>query len=94
MQRQYWVVGATWGGTEDVLPKFIKRGYWYCWDANKFSDEESGVGNSIKNRQGRFEKVRPGDRIAVKRLLGQGASEMAVLATGIVSIEQHHKYLV
>ncbi|MFC5838494.1 hypothetical protein [Aeromonas bestiarum] len=80
----YWVVGATWGGSEDVLPQFIKRGYWYCWDANKFENEASGVGNTIKNQQDRFELVKPGDRIAVKRLLGQGASEMAILAIGVV----------
>jgi len=80
----YWVVGATWGGSEDVLPQFIKRGYWYCWDANKFNDDDSGIGNSIKNQQERFEKVKTGDRIAVKRMLGKGASEMAILAIGIV----------
>ena len=80
----YWIVGATWDGSEDVLPHFIKRGYWYCWDANKFEKKESGVGNAIKNQQERFELVEPGDRIAVKRLLGQGASNMAVLAIGVV----------
>jgi hypothetical protein len=80
----YWIVGATWGGSEDVLPKFIQRGYWYCWDANKFENEESYGGNSIKTQQERFELVEPNDRIAVKRLLGQGASEMAILAIGIV----------
>ncbi len=31
---KYWVVGAMWGGKDDVLPQFIKRGYWYCWDVN------------------------------------------------------------
>jgi len=84
MNEQYWVVGATWGGTDDVLPQFIKRGYWYCWDANQFDNEKTGAGNTIKNQQERFELVRPGDRIAVKRLLGKGASEMAILAIGIV----------
>jgi len=84
MDHQYWVVGATWGGTEDVLPQFIKRGYWYCWDVNQFDDEDSGIGNSIKNQQERFKEVKEGDLIAVKRLLGQGATEMAVLAIGVV----------
>lgn len=84
MNTQYWVVGATWGGTEDVLPQFLTRGYWYCWDANQFENEESGVGNTIKNQQARFKLVRKDDRIAVKRLLGKGSSEMAILAVGIV----------
>lgn len=84
MKTNYWLVGATWGGSEDVLPKFINRGYWYCWDANKFDNEESGAGNSIKNQQERFTQVKSGDRIAVKRLLGKGSSEMAILALGIV----------
>jgi hypothetical protein len=84
MDINYWLVGATWGGSENVLPQFVKRGYWYCWDANKFDNEEFGAGNSIKNQQERFKQVQQGDRIAVKRLLGKGASEMAILAIGIV----------
>ncbi len=84
MTNNYWIVGATWGGVDDVLPQFITRGYWYCWDVNQFQNEESGVGNSIKNQQDRFEQVRKGDRIAVKRMLGKGSSDMAILAIGIV----------
>jgi hypothetical protein len=85
MNYQYWVVGATWDwGDEDALPLFIKRGYWYCWDANKFDQEDSGAGNSISSQQKRFQKIKPGDRIAVKRLRGKGSSEIAILAVGIV----------
>lgn len=80
----YWLVGATWGGSKDVLPKFIKRGYWYCWDIHKFDSEDSRIGNSIKNQQERFAQVKQGDRIAVKRLLGKGSAEMAILAIGKV----------
>lgn len=84
MSPQYWLVGATWGTKKDVLPQFITRGYWYCWDASRFSDEKAGAGNAIKNQQDRFRKVLKGDRIAVKRMLGQGEREMAILAVGIV----------
>lgn len=84
MQINYWIVGATWGGSEDVLPTFINRGYWYCWDANKFDHEASRIGNSIRNQQNRFTQVKAGDRIAVKRLLGKGSAEMAILAIGKV----------
>lgn len=85
MEEQYWVVGATWDwGDEDVLPTFIKRGYWYCWDANHFNGNGSSAGNSVKKQQERFEKIKEGDRIAVKRLMGKGSSEMSILAIGIV----------
>lgn len=84
MKNQYWVVGAMWGGKEDVLRTFVTRGYWYCWNINDFPNEIAGAGNSIKTQQERFTKVKKGDRIAVKRLLGQGSSEMAVLSIGIV----------
>ena len=79
-----WVVGAAWGESEDVLPQFINHGYWYYWDSNKFEDEWPGIGNFIKSQQERFEQVKPGDRIAVKRTIGKGVSEMAILEIGIV----------
>jgi len=82
--HKYWVVGAMWGGKEDALPMFIERGYWYCWDANDFSNKKLTVGNSIKVQQDRFRSVSQGDRIAVKRLLGQGSSDMSILAIGVV----------
>ena len=83
MSENYWIVGATWGGTDDVLPLFIKRGYWYCWDTSQVNDD-SEIGNSVRNQQERFKQIKEGDRIAVKRLLGKGASEMSILAIGIV----------
>jgi len=89
----YWVVGATWGGSEDVLPQFIKRKYWYCWDANQFNDP-STIGNSIKTQQERFTQIEEGDRIAVKRMLGQGSTEMAILAIGIVTDIDIHEWRV
>lgn len=84
MSTNYWVVGAMFGGKEDVLETFVTRGYWYCWDLKDFPSEVGTAGNSIRTQQERFEKVKKNDRIAVKRLLGQGAREMAVLAIGIV----------
>ncbi|MDO4769222.1 MAG: hypothetical protein Q4A11_02480 [Brachymonas sp.] len=80
----YWVVGATWGGKDDALPRFLKRGYWYCFDVNECLADDAGLGNSISVQQERFREIKSGDRIAVKRLLGQGASEMDILAIGVV----------
>jgi hypothetical protein len=84
MADQYWVVGSTWENKEEGLPQFIQRGYWYCWDAHKFHGETSGTGNSIKDQHARFGQVRIGDRLAIKKLLGQGTSDMSILALGIV----------
>ena len=80
----YWVVGATWAGKDDALPLFLKRGYWYCLDWHGYLPKDEGLGNSISVQQDRFRKIKEGDRIAIKRLLGQGANEMAILAVGIV----------
>ena len=78
--NNYWVVGAMWGGTEDVLGTFLKRGYWYCWDPKGdpkvVSDSNSDAGNSVKSQRERFLNIREGDRIAVKKMLGQGATEI------------------
>lgn len=81
---QYWVVGAMWGGKDDVLPQFLKRGYWYCWDVNTTAPDNNGQGNSISVQQERFRKIEPGDRIAVKKMLGRGSAEMSILAIGVV----------
>jgi len=84
MNHNYWVVGAMWGGSDDVLPTFLERGYWYCWDISEKPDTSSGEGNSIKNQQERFSQIVKGDRIAVKKLLGRGSAEMEIRAIGIV----------
>lgn len=86
--NNYWVVGAMWGGTEDVLGTFLKRGYCYCWDPKGdpkvVSDSNSDAGNSVKSQRERFLNIREGDRIAVKKMLGQGATEIEIRALGIV----------
>jgi hypothetical protein len=82
--NNYWVVGAMWGGSEDVLSTFLKRGYWYCWDPKVASDSNSDAGNSVKAQRERFLKIQEGDRIAVKKMLGQGATEIEIRALGIV----------
>lgn len=74
----YWIVGAMFGGKDDMLDEFIKRDYWYCWDPH----ENPEIPNGIEDR---FKKIKIGDRVAVKKMVGgQGSNEMEVRAIGIV----------
>lgn len=73
----YWVVGAMFGGHEDQYDRFIRRGYWYCW--------EPGQSNIPAETHSRFEQIRTGDRIAIKRLLGRGSTEIEIRALGVVT---------
>jgi hypothetical protein len=72
----YWVVGATWDGKgeEDQSKKFISRGYWYLG----WPDEEQPA--QAKRR----EQMKPGDRIAIKKMLGRGATQIEIRALGII----------
>lgn len=85
----YWVVGAMFGGKDDQLAKFIKRGYWYCWDPEKVRKRDIP-----KKAQELFPKIHDGDRIAVKKLLGQGSSVMSVRALGLVTAVDHDEWRV
>ncbi|MGH2509593.1 MAG: hypothetical protein ACRDHZ_19625 [Ktedonobacteraceae bacterium] len=82
--KQYWVVGAMWGGTDDVLKQFVRRSYWYCWDIGEEPDSTNTTGNSVATQRERFRQIKRGDCLAVKRMLGQGAQEMEVRALGVV----------
>lgn len=81
MNRNYWVVGAMFGGSDDYLNVFVKRGYWYCWEPDEIND----VTSSVATQRDRFKEIRVGDRIAVKKLLGRGSSEIEIRAMGIVT---------
>lgn len=83
---KYWVVGAMFGGKDDVFDVFIKRGYWYCWEPGS-TDEPSIVRQQEKVRQ-----IEPGDRIAIKKMLGQGASEIEIRSIGIVEDVDHDEW--
>jgi hypothetical protein len=83
IMNNYWVVGAMLGGSDDVLDTFLKRGYWYCWGPVGPASS-SAAGNSVQSQRERFLKIEAGDRIAVKKMLGQGATEIEIRALGIV----------
>jgi hypothetical protein len=62
-------------GRDDQAPKFIKHGYWLLgW-------KEKDAHNQIGKRG----LIVAGDRIAIKRMMGQGASKILITALGIVT---------
>jgi hypothetical protein len=70
----YWVVGAMWDGRDDQSEKFFRRGYWFLgWDKGKQPLQDN-----------RVDQMRPGDHIAIKRMLGQGSPNIAVRALGVI----------
>lgn len=77
-----WFVGASFGGTDDQLPRFLFKGIW----ENGYEDKHLDVVRSM----------RPGDRIAVKSSYtrkhdlpfdnrGQSVSVMAIKAIGTIT---------
>ena len=77
-----WFVGASYGGTDDQLPRFLSDGIW----ENGYEDKHLDVVRSM----------RPGDRIAIKSSYtrkhglpfdsrGQAVSVMAIKAVGIIT---------
>jgi len=71
---QYWVVGAMWGGHEDQSDVFLRRGYWFLG-----YDDQDQPDQAVRRDQ-----IQPGDRIAIKRMLGQGSPNIEIRAIGIV----------
>jgi hypothetical protein len=70
----YWVVGAMWGGQDDQSEKFIRRGYWFLG----WSDQEQPAQARLRDQ------IKQDDRIAIKRMLGQGSPNIEVRALGVV----------
>lgn len=71
----YWVAGAMWGGHNDQSDVFLRRGYWYLgWDDKDQLDQAD-----------RRDQIKPDDRIAIKRMLGQGSPDIEIRAIGIVT---------
>ena len=71
--QNYWLVGANWGG-DDQADAFYRRGYWELgWD----DSSQPGMAQAR-------DTIRPGDRIAIKSMRGQGASTITIKGLGIV----------
>lgn len=84
--KNYWIVGAMWGGDsdDDALADFLERGYWYCWPTTTGLDTAPRIGNSVSAQQDRFLQIKKGDRIAVKKIVSISTQEMEIRALGIV----------
>jgi len=70
----YWLVGAMWSGSDDQTDKFVRRGYWFLG----WRDDEKPELARLRDQ------IKPGDRIAIKQMLGQGSPNIRVKAIGIV----------
>lgn len=64
----YWIVGATVSG-QDMTKWFVKHGFW-------FGDKDTA--------QADIAKIQKGDRIAIKKMRGQGATTVDINAIGVV----------
>ncbi|HHP0494748.1 TPA: hypothetical protein ACRZ2U_005572, partial [Vibrio harveyi] len=74
IMSHYWVVGASWGGTEHQDTKFLEQGIWMLgWD-------EKSQPAQYKNAS----QIQSGDRIAIKRMKGRGQTGIKILHLGIV----------
>ncbi|HKB41228.1 MAG TPA: hypothetical protein VKD72_32680 [Gemmataceae bacterium] len=67
----YWIVGATIGG-QNYLEAFVRRGHWYMINEKPHEKEKR-------------EQIKPGDRIAIKRMTGPAQPEIEIRALGIVT---------
>ena len=71
---KYWVVGASWGGVEHQDKRFVEEGFWLLgW---KESDQP--------NQYEKASEIKPGDRIAIKRMKGKGQTGIRIFHLGIV----------
>jgi 5-methylcytosine-specific restriction protein B len=80
--KSYWFVGASYGGTEDQTPRFLREGIW----ENGYDDKHLDLVRSMQ----------PGDRIAIKSTFtrkhklpfdnrGNHVSVMAIKAIGTIT---------
>lgn len=74
MQAQYWLVGAAWSGKEHQDARFIKEGIWVLgWKEGQ-----------QPNQFARAKKMKPGDRIAIKRMKGRSQKGLRIMHLGII----------
>ena len=71
MDTKYWIVGASWGGVDLQDEVFLNKGIWMLgWEAG--------------NQPHKAAEISPGDRIAIKRLLGKGQKGIRIMHIGVV----------
>ena len=72
---QYWLVGAYRLGTEPHDEEFVARGFWKLFH----SDEDEPGYAALRDQ------IKPGDRIAIKRMRGRGNRGIVITTLGIVT---------
>ena|GEM_PF-373225 len=69
--HNYWLVGASWRGTDLQDKRFTEEGFWMLgW--------ESG------NQPEKASEIKAGDRIAIKRMKGKGQTGIRIMHIGVV----------
>lgn len=67
----YWIVGASWGGTDHQDERFVREGFWMLgWEGG--------------HQPERAAEMMVGDRIAIKRLKGKGQTGIRIKHLGII----------
>lgn len=73
---RYWVVGASMlSGTQNVDTDFVENGFWALGYSKDGDETQYKLAQEIKK----------GDRIAIKRRMGQGSSDIKIFHIGIVT---------
>jgi len=68
---KYWLVGASWGGTEHQDKKWIEQGIWMLgWKKGHQPEKAAGM--------------KPEHRIAIKRMKGKGQTGIRIMHLGII----------
>lgn len=68
---KYWVVGASWGGSDHQDQSFVEKGIWILgWDKGHQQVKAAGM--------------QAGDRIAIKRMKGKGQTGIKILHIGVI----------
>lgn len=73
-EQRYWLVGASWDGVDHQDERFVMNHIWV-------------LGWSVEEDKAQFETakgIKPGDRIAIKRMKGRGSPMIAIKHIGIV----------
>jgi hypothetical protein len=67
------------GGHVDQAPRFIRHGFWTLGWTEHQTEQEAP--DQVQRR----DQIQIGDRIAIKRMMGKGSSEIRITALGIVT---------
>lgn len=68
---KYWLVGASWGGTDHQDEIFVEKGIWILgWEEGR--------------QPAKAAEMQKGDRIAIKRMKGKGQTGIRIRHIGII----------